>query len=83
MLSRLFVYMAVRACIYSYVITFMADCACLYGNMCLLLWQFVPVYIVICDCMYSRGVLLFYFLRLSRNCSHSCRICTLAMRMTA
>lgn len=69
MLSRLFVYMA--------------TCACIYSNMCLLLWQFVPVYIVICDCMYSRVVPLFYFLRLSRNCSHSCRICTRAMRMTA
>ena len=34
----------------------MADCACLYGNMCLLLWQFVPVYIVICDCMYSSAI---------------------------
>ena len=34
----------------------MADCACLYDNMCLLLWQFVPVYIVICDCMYSGAI---------------------------
>ena len=39
MLSRLFVYMAVRACIYS--------------NMCLLLWQIVLVYMVICVCFYG------------------------------
>ena len=42
MLSRLFVYMA--------------TCARIYSNMCLYIWQHVPVYIVICDCMYSSAI---------------------------